>query len=195
MRDQSIRKSARSSTAVLVWTTVQQEKRSSGPAAHAVHRYGAEPSSHLPEAPDTSQLECQQSRQRRRGRRASGGCLRAPTSSRARPGSARCGASRVPASTSIEAAVSDPETRGQLPGRSAQGPSQSGDPFRRDAATRSALATSLLLVLLGSPQRRRSTRLNRPTIRPGGCFRWRGRSRSQVLSRDPRRPGDTGPTG
>ena len=87
MRDQSMRKSARSSTAVLVWTTVQQEKRSSGPAALAVHRYGAEPSSHLPEAPDTSQLECQQSRQRRRGRRASGGCLLAPTSSRARRGS------------------------------------------------------------------------------------------------------------
>ena len=50
-------KSARSSTAVLVWTTVQL-KKSSGPAALAVHRYGAEPSSHLPEAPDTSQLEC-----------------------------------------------------------------------------------------------------------------------------------------
>ena len=79
MRDQSMRKSARSSTAVLVWTTVQQEGRSSGPAAPAVHRYGAEPSSHPPEAPDTSQLECQQSRQRRQGRRASGGCLLAPT--------------------------------------------------------------------------------------------------------------------
>ena len=87
MRDQSMRNSARSSTAVPAWTTVQREKRSSGPAALAVHRYWAEPSSRLPEAPITSQLECQQSRQRRRMRQASGGCLLAPTSSRARPGS------------------------------------------------------------------------------------------------------------
>ena len=43
MRGQSMRKSARSSTAALVWTTVQQETRSSGPAALAVDRYGRNP--------------------------------------------------------------------------------------------------------------------------------------------------------
>ena len=112
-----MRNSARSSTAVPAWTTVQREKRSSGTAALAVDRYWAEPSAssrgshHFPVGmPAVTGAATKAT-----------GIWWLPTCSNQQSstaGFARCGASRVPASPSIKAAVSDRATAWLLVERS-----------------------------------------------------------------------------
>ena len=102
MRDQSIRKSARSSTAVPVWTTVQQEKRSSGPrctCSPSVRGGTLEPpsrgSQHFPVGIPAVTAAATRAT----------GIWWLPTCSNHQSctaGFARCGASRDPASTSIK---------------------------------------------------------------------------------------------